>query len=190
MKNLVVLLSSPLRLILPFYWSFGFFSWSNKYRLFRGTHTLMHLCFHLALQLLCTSGLIPSSHVLLPSYLFLVPFALEALTFLLDFLLCCHHNYLQKELSFLPAPSLFFFFPRENKVLNKDSFDEMARNTTFLHWHFGNIAQWFGTYLFLLSPSIFALWILTFAALTSHSVLLHFSCLAARFGLLSLIYCI
>lgn len=92
------------------------------------------------------------------------------------------------KISLLPQP--FCFFQRENKAFSKDSFYKMAGKTAFLHWHFGNIAQWFGTHLFLPPPSIFALWLLTFAALTSHSVLFHFNCLAARYGLVSLIYCI
>ena len=91
-------------------------------------------------------------------------------------------------------PSLFFFFcpfiKKKNKALTDDSCEVMARKTALLHWHFKNIAQWLGTHLFLPLPSIFALWLLTFAPLTPHSVLLHVHCLAARVGLVSLIYCI
>ena len=87
-------------------------------------------------------------------------------------------------------PSLFFypFIKEKNKALTDDSCDEMARKTALLHWHFKNIAQWLGTHLFLPLPSIFALWLLTSAPLTPHSVSLHFHSSAAWFGLLSLTY--
>ena len=132
-----------------------------------------------------TPILLPPPHALSPSYLFLAPLALEALTF---------SSLFPAGLRFLPISWAFFFFcpfiKKKNKALTDDSCEVMARKTALLHWHFKNIAQWLGTHLFLPLPSIFALWLLTFAPLTPHSVLLHVHCLAARVGLVSLIYCI
>lgn len=169
-------------------------TWTTTYigRLLRGSCALIHVYFQLALQ--CPALHIrvnPSTPTLYYNHLSSLP--LPFWKFYLSFLhllFSCHHYYLHKELNFLPRHSSPppFFFQRENKALTNDSFDEMARKTAFLHWHLQNIAQWFGTHLFLPPPSIFALWLLTFAALTPHSVLLYFQWLAARFSLVSLIY--
>lgn len=98
----------------------------------------------------------------------------------------CYHSYLHKELKFLLT--LAFFFQSGNKAWAEDRFDEMARKTAFLHWRFENIALVFWDPFVLLPPSIFALWLLAAAALSLCVVLPHSDSVAARPGLVSLIY--
>lgn len=64
----------------------------------------------------------------------------------------------------------------------------MARKTAFLHWRFENIALVFWDPFVLLPPSIFALWLLAAAALSLCVVLPRSDSVAARPGLVSLIY--
>lgn len=80
--------------------------------------------------------------------------------FLFYFLSSRYHNYLHKELRFLPFPEHFLL--RKNKALSKESLDELTRKTAFFLWHFGKPAQvvWPTCFYCLHLSLLYAFWLL------------------------------
>lgn len=99
----------------------------------------------------------------------------------------CYYSYFYKELKVLLT--LAFFFKGRIKPELKTVLMRWLVKLLFFIGVLEILLGCLGTHLFLLLPSIFALWLLASAVLSPYVVLLHVDCVAASLGLVSQIYC-